>query len=192
MVGQKEQIRVQRQRKPLIPGDISPVRACGCNIHFNTLPFMSVPSFTSFPTFGEEAPKNGDKPDKRDRRHEKSSKSSSSSRRKESERPTERDSNRQRHRERDRDRDMDRKRDQGRDSYRERDRNGRQRDEDRHRSHGTTDAHSSSLVDDSYRLFFSDRKPDRLNIQYGGLHAGDVPRYRSIYGRCLAPLHLGF
>lgn len=154
---------------------------------------MSVPSFTSFPIFEEEALKSGDKRDRRDRQHEKSSKSSSSSRRKESERHTERDSRR---RDRDRDRDSDgdrvRKRDKGKDRHREKGRNEGQCDEDRRRSHGNTDDLSSSRPDDSYRLFFSDRKPDRLNIQYGGLHAGDVPRYRPIYGRCHAPSHHDF
>ena len=32
------------------------------------------------------------------------------------------------------------------------------------------------------RFFYSDRKGDLLNIQYGGLHAGDVPKYRLVGG----------
>ena len=29
-------------------------------------------------------------------------------------------------------------------------------------------------------LFYSDRKGDQLNLTYGGLHAGDVPRYNLV------------
>ena len=29
-------------------------------------------------------------------------------------------------------------------------------------------------------LFYSDRKGDLLNVKYGGLHSGDVPRYRPV------------
>ncbi|RDB29182.1 Protein NRDE2 [Hypsizygus marmoreus] len=36
--------------------------------------------------------------------------------------------------------------------------------------------------DAASRLFFSDRKGDRYNVEYGGLHAGDVPKY-SLVGR---------
>ena len=32
------------------------------------------------------------------------------------------------------------------------------------------------------RFFYSDRKGDLLNIQYGGLHAGDIPKYRLVGG----------
>lgn len=31
---------------------------------------------------------------------------------------------------------------------------------------------------DEKPLYFSDRKGDNLNVRYGGLHAGDVPKYR--------------
>lgn len=34
-------------------------------------------------------------------------------------------------------------------------------------------------------LFYSDRKGDALNLQYGRLHAGDVPKYRLIGGMLL-------
>ena len=33
---------------------------------------------------------------------------------------------------------------------------------------------------ESNRFFYSDRKGDLLNIQYGGLHAGDIPKYRLV------------
>lgn len=32
------------------------------------------------------------------------------------------------------------------------------------------------------RFFYSDRKGDLLNIQYGGFHAGDIPKYRLVGG----------
>jgi hypothetical protein len=32
------------------------------------------------------------------------------------------------------------------------------------------------------RFFYSDRKGDLFNIQYGGLHAGDIPKYRLVGG----------
>ena len=32
------------------------------------------------------------------------------------------------------------------------------------------------------RFFYSDRKGDLLNIQYGGLHGGDIPKYRLVGG----------
>ena len=32
------------------------------------------------------------------------------------------------------------------------------------------------------RFFYSDRKGDLLNIQYGGLYAGDIPKYRTVGG----------
>ncbi|KAF8167773.1 NRDE-2, necessary for RNA interference-domain-containing protein [Crassisporium funariophilum] len=35
---------------------------------------------------------------------------------------------------------------------------------------------------ETHRFFYSDRKGDSMNIQYGGLHAGDVPKYRLIDG----------
>ncbi|PFH54787.1 hypothetical protein AMATHDRAFT_134942 [Amanita thiersii Skay4041] len=34
--------------------------------------------------------------------------------------------------------------------------------------------------DDSWRYFYSDRKGDILNVQYGGLHPGDVPKYHLV------------
>ena len=36
---------------------------------------------------------------------------------------------------------------------------------------------------DYVRLFYSDRRGDSLNIQYGGLHTGDVPRYHVVNSR---------
>ncbi|EKM61215.1 uncharacterized protein PHACADRAFT_84015 [Phanerochaete carnosa HHB-10118-sp] len=39
---------------------------------------------------------------------------------------------------------------------------------------------STSPEDLTYSSFYSDRKGDRLNVTYGGLHTGDVPRYRLV------------
>lgn len=36
--------------------------------------------------------------------------------------------------------------------------------------------------DEKPPVFYSDRKGDRLNVTYGGLHAGDVPKYRLVGG----------
>ncbi|KAF9015505.1 NRDE-2, necessary for RNA interference-domain-containing protein [Cyathus striatus] len=66
----------------------------------------------------------------------------------------------------------------------------RRKDKDRHRSrHDESrryDASPKRPVDidseDSHRFFYSDRKGDPLNIIYGGLHAGDVPKYRLVEG----------
>ncbi len=46
------------------------------------------------------------------------------------------------------------------------------------------DASSSKVPDDdpTWRLFYSDRRGDMLNIQFGGLHAGDVPRHHLVNG----------
>ena len=40
------------------------------------------------------------------------------------------------------------------------------------------------------RFFYSDRKGDLLNIQYGGLHAGDIPKYRIVGGMAVKYLIL--
>jgi len=34
-------------------------------------------------------------------------------------------------------------------------------------------------------LFYSDRTGDKLNLQYGRLHGGDIPRYYLVEGVCL-------
>jgi hypothetical protein len=37
---------------------------------------------------------------------------------------------------------------------------------------------------DAPAVFYTDRKGDRLNVSYGGLHAGDIPKYRLVGGQC--------
>ncbi|KAJ7293452.1 NRDE-2, necessary for RNA interference-domain-containing protein [Mycena rebaudengoi] len=63
---------------------------------------------------------------------------------------------------------------------------------EKHRKRDKTSSHSKDVkakdrkdprddeTDPSHsRLFYSDRKGDPLNIRYGGLHAGDVPKYHT-------------
>ena len=63
----------------------------------------------------------------------------------------------------------------GRDTYSDDDRVPKSRDNTRN---------SSALPEDlTYRSFYSDRKGDILNVTYGGIHAGDVPKYRLLAGK---------
>jgi hypothetical protein len=43
--------------------------------------------------------------------------------------------------------------------------------------------------DDFHNIFYSDRKGDHLNVRYGGLHAGDVPKYHLV-GRMSIHTHV--
>jgi hypothetical protein len=43
----------------------------------------------------------------------------------------------------------------------------------------------NSRHSDYARLFYSDRRGDSLNVQYGGLHTGDVPRYHVVNSRVI-------
>ncbi|KAK2461663.1 hypothetical protein APHAL10511_006126 [Amanita phalloides] len=50
---------------------------------------------------------------------------------------------------------------------------------------GTVDRSSSKIPDNdesAWRPFYSDRRGDMLNIQFGGLHVGDVPKYHLVDG----------
>lgn len=46
----------------------------------------------------------------------------------------------------------------------------------------TTYYDTSSSVLDARPLFFVDRRGDPLNVQYGGLHAGNIPKHRLVAG----------
>jgi hypothetical protein len=46
------------------------------------------------------------------------------------------------------------------------------------RQKGGQDGASKDTLQD--RLFYSDRRGDFLNIQFGGLHVGDVPKYHVV------------
>jgi len=45
--------------------------------------------------------------------------------------------------------------------------------------------HEDSRQFEQNRFFYSDRKGDPLNIQYGGLHAGDIPRYHVVNSKVI-------
>ncbi|KAL0951362.1 hypothetical protein HGRIS_008066 [Hohenbuehelia grisea] len=139
---------------------------------------MSAPSFSSFPPSfssfpdldaGPSKPDN-DKPTKSHRKSKHSS----------------------HHRDDDRDRRKDRRaRDEDDDAGRDKERKRRKRDHDPHRkfkrrdedvqpSKDEQDHHLSTASTNEQTgrpLFYSDRKGDPLNVTYGGLHAGDVPKY---------------
>jgi hypothetical protein len=60
--------------------------------------------------------------------------------------------------------------------------------EDQRLRHGKEIRTRSPPRTSSPSLFYSDRKGDPMNIQYGGLHAGDVPKHWLVggkYGRTL-------
>lgn len=126
-----------------------------------------------------------------------------------------RDRNRGKRKDRDRSRERERKkekekfRERSRDRYSERE-TDRKRERDReskfrhkHRDHENDKRRSKppsfdeperegSFVtdlkkhEDSYRLYFTDAKGDPLTLQYGGLYAGDIPRYHLHRGKyCL-------
>lgn len=43
---------------------------------------------------------------------------------------------------------------------------------------------TESAADLATRSFYSDRKGDALNITYGGLHSGDVPKHHLVASKC--------
>ena len=48
---------------------------------------------------------------------------------------------------------------------------------------GDQNEKQQNLTKDGFnRFFYSDPKGDLLNIQYGGLYAGDIPKYRLVGG----------
>ncbi|KAH6916852.1 NRDE-2, necessary for RNA interference-domain-containing protein [Coprinopsis sp. MPI-PUGE-AT-0042] len=125
----------------------------------------SAPSFTSFPDLDQDSSSRRHRDDEsrkerkyRDRK-ERRSRSRSPRRHKEA--------------------DRDRKRDKGKRREKDRDEGKRRRKEE-----GKTKENQPTEAppDDSYRLFFSDRQPDKLNFQYGGLHQGDIPKYKIVGG----------
>lgn len=123
------------------------------------------PSFASFPDLDRDSSprKHRDDEPRRERKHRERKERRSSSR------------SPRRHK----GREKDRKRDKGRHREKERDEEKRRhKEEGRAKENQPTEA----LPDDSYRLFFSDRQPDKLNFQYGGLHQGDIPKYKIVGG----------
>lgn len=56
----------------------------------------------------------------------------------------------------------------------------RRKEEKYRASHEVTPAPTPPASDAATRFFYSDRKGDKLNVKYGGLHAGDIPKYRLV------------
>lgn len=113
-------------------------------------------------------------------------KSRERNRKKDKERKPERSRERRKEREKGKERDNDKERVRERKSkHRHRDREVK--DKSRH-SNGSplaggtrpdqTYEQDLKNHDESYRLYFIDTKGDPLTLQYGGLYAGDLPRYR--------------
>lgn len=119
-------------------------------------PFSSFPTFNSFPVLDPGSSKqvstgeDTHKTKTNDRKHD--------------ERRSRRD-----------DKDKRRHEDKSRQETRERRTEGRSR-----ASHEATPTSMPSASDSATRFFYSDRKGDKLNVKYGGLHAGDIPKYRLV------------
>lgn len=63
----------------------------------------------------------------------------------------------------------------------------RRRDEDDHRKHDKfleSRIEPRDIESTTRTLYYSDRRGDQLNLTYGGLHAGDVPRYNLVCRKC--------
>lgn len=54
-----------------------------------------------------------------------------------------------------------------------------------------TEYRTELRVESSSRLFYSDTKGDPLNVRYGGLHTGDIPKYYAV-GRKLYTVLINF
>jgi hypothetical protein len=123
---------------------------------------MSAPSFNSFPlsfsSFPELNPERQSKPSE----VESGSRSSGNSKR-----SKDGESERRRHKHR---------------------RKPRSSSRSRHVENQSPDVVSAPERDEVQHIYYSDRKGDFLNIQYGGLHAGDVPKYHLAGGTLRLPI----
>lgn len=169
-----------------------------------TSSFSSFPaSFSTFPDLEAESIKKSEKSQDKDRRSEKPKKGKDKGK--------DRDRSRDKGREKRKGHDRASERDlSGKGVQRERNKEGREEngERERHREHKLKRkqrdkdkrAKSPSFRDDagdqrfsidlkrheqSYRLYFSDTKGDALTLQYGGLYAGDIPRYHLHGGKFL-------
>jgi hypothetical protein len=172
-----------------------------------TSSFSSFPaSFSTFPDLEVGSSKKSDEPPDKDRKSEKSKSKAKSEKR---DRNRSRDRDREKRNGRDRAGERDRKvkgveRERSKDEIRGREDNGKrerhkdrklkqkQRDKDKHAKSSHHDdagareqAFSADLIrhEQSYRLYFSDTKGDPLTLQYGGLYAGDIPKYHLHSGK---------
>ncbi|KAJ3569428.1 hypothetical protein NP233_g5061 [Leucocoprinus birnbaumii] len=147
------------------------------------------------------------KPKDKERRRDRSrSRERDKERRKERERSSDRDGrkrekekerwheSRERHKQKDKDRTREKDKERERDKEHKLKRKHRVYDDDGEKSKPRTQAPSLEEFeleferqkfaadprahDDSYKIFFTDTKGDSLTLQYGGIYAGDIPRYR--------------
>ena len=47
----------------------------------------------------------------------------------------------------------------------------------------------TQLVESTQHIFYSDQKGDQMNLQYGALHSGDIPKYRPVGGKCFLVIY---
>ncbi|KAI0778496.1 DUF1740-domain-containing protein [Trametes elegans] len=158
---------------------------------------MSAPSFSSFPAFnsfpdldpGPSTRPSTPSEKEKDRKHKKKSKRedgrySDEERKKKKhkhDKHSRRDDKGEEHREKHRYRHPESKTYGGSDDER------RKVEEDRR--HGYAESELSSVKETL--VYYTDRKGDPLNVRYGGLHAGDVPRYRLVDWRKVLGLNPG-
>ncbi|KAI0375320.1 DUF1740-domain-containing protein [Pilatotrama ljubarskyi] len=139
--------------------------------------FSSFPSFTTFPDLdpGPSTRKSTPAEDKeKDKKHRKKN-GRDDDQDSDGER-TKRKHKHDKHSRREDEDDRDRHRHK---SYGRSDDERRKAEEDRRYTHD--DSEVSSLREGADRLlYFTDRKGDPLNVRYGGLHAGDVPKYKLV------------
>lgn len=131
---------------------------------------MSAPSFSSFPPSFSSFPDLDPTPSK-----EREAGSSRKETHREGKERREETSSKHRRR------DKEDKKERKREKERHKSRHGN--DQPSTRDEGTRDRRDTEPSASEHRFFYSDRKGDRMNIQYGGLHAGDVPKYHVLGGR---------
>ena len=170
-------------------------------------------SFSSFPSHFSTFPDNEPGPSSRQSDSEPSrEKRKQSSRTKRKERSGSREVDKERRKERERLRDKGVKKDDSREKHRRKDKERvrekdreRERDDDGGKSkHNHRDSDRFKHLsfdnlefdrqkadvdlkkhDESFKIFFTDIKGDNLCLQYGGIYAGDVPKYRLHHGMLL-------
>lgn len=97
------------------------------------------------------------------------------------------DKAKKRHRSRSRSRDRERHKDKDREGKKDKD-GKKKKDKDRHRDDQRDKVYEEVYDirkderDAGLRYFYSDRRGDPLNITYGRIHSGDIPKY-NIYHR---------
>jgi hypothetical protein len=88
-----------------------------------------------------------------------------------------------------------RRKDKGEKRKRKDDKQSRKGERDRKRHRPQTDdvvkppTMLASDEGEAWRLFYSDRRGDMLNIQFGGLHVGHIPKYHLVGGKRNSCIH---